>query len=52
MRYIYLGQPEKSAMVEHRFETGHSINFSRTCMLDNATGCVHHVIQEACEIRL
>jgi hypothetical protein len=28
MRYRHLGQPGKSAVVEHTFEIGHNINFS------------------------
>jgi hypothetical protein len=37
MRYIHLGQPEKSTVAEHRFETGHNFNFSSTSILNKAT---------------
>jgi hypothetical protein len=39
-------------VAEHRFETGHSIDFSSTSILDKATGNTDHVIKEAIEIRL
>jgi hypothetical protein len=53
MRYVYLGQQEKSALAEHRFETWHHIDFSRTIILVKATGYTDHMIkEEAVEVRL
>lgn len=46
MRYVYLGQQEKSALAEHRFETWHHIDFSRTIILVKATGYTDHMIKE------
>jgi hypothetical protein len=51
MRYMCLGQPEKSTVAEHRFETGHN-NFSSTSTLGKVTGSMDHIIKEATEIRL
>lgn len=45
MRHICLGQPEKSKVAEHRFNTGHSINFGSTFVLDKATGYVDNMIK-------
>jgi hypothetical protein len=33
-----LGQPEKSAVAEQKFEMGHNIKFSNTIMLDKVQG--------------
>jgi hypothetical protein len=52
MRYICLGQPEKFAVVEHIFETGHNIDFSSTSIQDKVTGYMDSMIKEAVEIRL
>jgi hypothetical protein len=52
VRYICLGQSEKSAVAEHRFETGHTIDFNNTSILDKATGYMDQMIKEAIEIRL
>jgi hypothetical protein len=52
MRYIRLGQPDKSVVVEHRFETAHNIDFSSISILDKATGYIDHMIKEATEIML
>jgi hypothetical protein len=37
---MHLGQPDKSAVAEHRFEMGHNIEFSNTIALNNAPGCM------------
>jgi hypothetical protein len=47
-----LGQPEKSTVAEHRFDTGHNIDFKSISVLDKATGYMDCVIKEATEIRL
>jgi hypothetical protein len=52
MRYTHLGQPENSAVAEHRFNTGHNIHFKSISILDKATGYMDCVINEAIEIRL
>jgi hypothetical protein len=52
MRYISLGQLEKSTVTEHRFKIGQSINFSSTSILEKAIGYVDHVIKVATEIKL
>jgi hypothetical protein len=52
MRHIRMGQPEKSAMAEHRNDTGHSIDFKSISILDKATGYMDSIIKEAIEIRL
>jgi hypothetical protein len=38
MRHIHLGQPEKSAVAENKFETGHNIEFGNTTILGKALG--------------
>jgi hypothetical protein len=43
MRYIHLGQPEKSTVAEHRFETGCNTDFSSIFILDKATGYMDYV---------
>jgi hypothetical protein len=40
MRHIRLGQPEKLAMAEHKFETGQNIELGNITMLDKASGCI------------
>jgi hypothetical protein len=52
MRHIWLGQPEKQAVAEHKFETCQSIEFSNTAILDKAPGYMDHVIKEAIKIML
>jgi hypothetical protein len=52
MRCICLGQPEKSAVAEHKSETGHNINFNRISIPDNAIGYMNHVTKEVTEINL
>jgi hypothetical protein len=52
MRYICLGQPGKSTVVEHRFETGHNIDFSSIFILDKATGYIYYMIKKATKIKL
>jgi hypothetical protein len=42
----------KSAVAEHRFDTGRNIDFKNISILDKATGYMDHVIKEATEIRL
>jgi hypothetical protein len=48
---IRLGQPEKSAVAEQRFEMQH-IYFSNSAILDKAPGYMDRLIKEATEIRL
>jgi hypothetical protein len=52
MRHIRLGQPEKSAVAEHRFHSGHNIDFSSVSILNKVTGFMDRIIKEAIEIRL
>jgi hypothetical protein len=52
MRHIRLGQSEKFTMAEHRFDTGHNIDFKGIAILDKATGQMDCVIKEVIEIRL
>jgi hypothetical protein len=51
-RYACLNQMEKSAVVEHRFQTGHNIDFSGISILDKATGFMDQILKEATKIRL
>jgi hypothetical protein len=39
-------------VAEHRFETGHRIDFSTTSILDKAPGYMDCMIKEAVKIRL
>jgi hypothetical protein len=39
-------------VVEHRFETGQSVDFSSISILDKATAFMDRIIKEATEIRL
>jgi hypothetical protein len=50
MRYICLGQPEKTTVVEHRFKTGHNFDFSSISILDKATEYMDHMIKEAIKL--
>jgi hypothetical protein len=54
MRHILvrLGQPEKSAVAERKFETGHNIAFGNTTILDKVPGHMDCLIKEAIDIRL
>jgi hypothetical protein len=52
MRHVHLKQPNKSAVVEHNFNTGHRIDFSSTSVLDKTTGYIDCLVKEAIEIRL
>jgi hypothetical protein len=52
VRHICVGHPQKSVVAEHRFETGHSIDFSSTSILDKAPGYMDCLIKEAIKIRL
>jgi hypothetical protein len=52
MRDIHLGQPEKSAVVEHSIEMGHRTDFNSICILGKATGYIDCLMKEATEIRL
>jgi hypothetical protein len=47
-----LGQPQKSVLAEHKFETGPNIKFDSTTILDKALGYMEGLIKEAVEIRL
>jgi hypothetical protein len=43
MRHVRLGQPEKSAMAEHKFEKDHNIELGNMTMLDKtANGITLH----------
>jgi hypothetical protein len=42
VKYVHLGMSEKSVVTQHRFETGHNINFCNTSILDRALGYVDH----------
>jgi hypothetical protein len=50
MRHVHLKQPDKSAVAEHNFNTGHHIDFSSTSVLDKTTGYVDRLVKEAIEI--
>jgi hypothetical protein len=52
MSYKCLEQTENSTVAEHKFETGYSIDFRSTSILDKATRYMDHVIKEATETRL
>jgi hypothetical protein len=52
MRHIRLKQPDKSAVAEHNFNTGHLIDFSSTSVLDKKTGYINRLMKEAVEMRL
>jgi hypothetical protein len=52
MRHVCLKQPDKSAVVEHNFNTGHHIDFSSTSVLDKTTGYMDCLVKEATEIHL
>jgi hypothetical protein len=52
MRHICLGQPEKSAPAEYRFETGHNIGFSSAAVLCKAPHYMGCLIEEAIDIWL
>jgi hypothetical protein len=48
--HTHSGQPEKSAVAEHRFDTGYNIGFKSISVLNRATRYMDHVIKEATEI--
>jgi hypothetical protein len=52
MRHVRLKQPDKSAVAEHNFNTGHRIDFSSTSVLDKTTGYMDRLVKEEIEIRL
>jgi hypothetical protein len=52
MRHTCLGQPEKLAMAEHKFETYHNTEFCSITILDKAPGYMDNLIKEAIKIRL
>jgi hypothetical protein len=52
MKHIWLGQPEKSAVAEHKFETCPNSEFDNTTILHKALGYIDHLIKKAIEIRL
>jgi hypothetical protein len=52
MRHVHLKQIDKSAVVEHNFNTGHRIDFSSTSMLDKTTGYMDCLAKEVIEIQL
>jgi hypothetical protein len=52
MTYTRLDKSERSAVAEHRFRTGHNIDFNNTFNLHKATGYMDCMIKEAFKIRL
>jgi hypothetical protein len=52
MRHVCLKQPDKSAVAEHNFNTGHRTDFSSTSVLDKTTGYMDCIVKEATEIQL
>jgi hypothetical protein len=46
MRHICLGQPDKSAVVEHSIEAGHNIDFNNIMMLEKVTGYMDRLVKE------
>jgi hypothetical protein len=46
------GEPEKSAMAQHGFETGHIIDFSSAFVLNRSTGCIDRLRKDSTEIRI
>jgi hypothetical protein len=50
--HVRLKQPDKSAVAEYNFNTGHRIDFSSTSVLDKATGYMARIVKEVIEIRL
>jgi hypothetical protein len=52
MRHVRLKQPDKSAVAEHNFKTGHHIDFSSISVLDKTTGYMDRLVKEAIEIQL
>lgn len=51
MRHIHIGQPEKSAVAEHKYGTDQNTEFSNTTVLDKTLGYMECLIKEATEIR-
>jgi hypothetical protein len=51
MRHIRLGQPEKSAVAENKFETYHNTEFGSTTILDEVSCYMDHLIKVATKIR-
>jgi hypothetical protein len=52
MRHLRLGQPDKSAVAQHALETGHRVEFNKTCRLARTKGYMDRIIKEAIEIKL
>jgi hypothetical protein len=51
MRHICLDHPEKSAVAEHRFETG-CISFNGISILNKVTGFMDLIIKDAIKITI
>jgi hypothetical protein len=52
MRHRRLDQPEKSAVAEHSFNTGHQIDFNSTSVLERASEYMDRLVKEAIQIKL
>jgi hypothetical protein len=52
MRHLRLGQPDKSALAQHALETGHRVEFNKTCRLARTKGYMDRIIKEVIEIKL
>jgi hypothetical protein len=52
IRDTSVGQPEKSAVVDHSFNTGHCIDFSSTIVLDRTSSYMDHLVKDAVGMRL
>jgi hypothetical protein len=49
---MHPGQPEKSAVAEHKYEIDHNTEFGNITVLDKTLGYMECLIKETTEIRL